>query len=395
MTSPILSSRGKRGTKPPKPSKPRRDYPLFAHASGQWAKKVQGKVYYFGVWSDPIAAEAKWERDKLAILEGRNPNDSQHGDSIEWLCNTFMDSKARQHDRGELSRRALDDYHRICKHVATHFGKARRLATLRSPDIEAYRATLPTTWSPTSTNNHLRLARVLFKYANDIEATDRDIPYRIGLKQVPKSIVRKHEATKPAREFTVEEIWRLHDAAPIPIRAFILLGLNCAYGTADIGRLRIDQIDFENQWLGAMRGKTGVARGAWLWPETIAALQEAIDAKPHTTSARMEPLAFVTKLRRPWGTDDNSSNPLSQAFRDLKTQVGIEKKGVGQYALRHMFETVAGDARDQQAVDYVMGHMDNSIAGNYRHGIDPERVKAVCSFVRDWFLAGKPRRKAK
>jgi hypothetical protein len=100
MTTPILSSRGRKANKP---SKPRKDFPLFAHASGQWAKKVRGKLFYFGKWDDPIAAEKKWDREKEALLEGRNPEQSRHGDSIGWLCNVFMDSKQLQRDRGELS----------------------------------------------------------------------------------------------------------------------------------------------------------------------------------------------------------------------------------------------------------------------------------------------------
>ena len=56
-----------RSKRPPKPSKPRADFPLFPHQSGQWAKKVRGKLHYFGVWADLKAAEAKWEREKLAL----------------------------------------------------------------------------------------------------------------------------------------------------------------------------------------------------------------------------------------------------------------------------------------------------------------------------------------
>lgn len=402
MTTPILSSRGRR---PNKPSKPRKDFPLFPHDSGQWAKKVRGKLFYFGRWDNPIEAEKKWEREKEALLDGRNPDDPKHGDSVGWLCNAFMDSKQLQHERGLLTKRALNDYHKAVKVVADFFGKGRRLDSLVSGDFERYRNSLPDTWGPTSVNNHLRLVRVLFKYANDIEATDRTIRYSIGLKTVPKSVVRKDQASKPAKEFTVAEVWKLYNAAAAPMRAFVLLGLNCAYGTMDIARLHTESIDFKNNWLGELRGKTGVARGAWLWPETVVAIQEAIDAKPSLdrdatdpsgiyTREMLEPLAFITRNRRPWGCDGEQNNPLATAFIKLKTTAKIEKAGVGHYALRHTFATVATNSKDQQAVDFVMGHHDPSMSAVYREGIDPERVRAVCEYVRQWFIAGKPSRKA-
>ena len=387
MTSASVSSGRKKATKP---SKPRKDFPLFAHGSGQWATKVRGKLHYFGVWADPIAAETKWEREKLALLEGRNPDESLAGDSGGWLCNAFCESKALQLERGELSKRSFNDYHAIAKYVAGHFGKGRRLDSLRPADFEQYRSSLPDTWAPTTVNNHLRLVRVLFKCCNDIGGTEREIRYKLGLKSVSKPIVRKHEAKRDAKEFTAPEVWAMLDSAVTPMRAFILLGLNAGYGTMDIARLRIDQIDFAGSWLGEPRGKTGVARGCWLWPETAEALREAIDAKPYTTRPSLEPLAFLTRNRRPWGEDGYDNNPLAQAFGKVKAAAGIEKHLVGHYALRHTLETVGGDARDQQALDFIMGHHDSTMAGNYRQGIAQERVKAVCQHVRQWFLDGKP-----
>jgi len=45
--------------KPPK--KPYNHFPLFAHASGQWAKKIGAETCYFGPWDSPEKALAAYE----------------------------------------------------------------------------------------------------------------------------------------------------------------------------------------------------------------------------------------------------------------------------------------------------------------------------------------------
>ncbi len=77
-------------------------------------------------------------------------------------------------------------------------------------------------------------------------------------------------------------------------------------------------------------------------------------------------------------------NQLAKTFGKLIDELGLKRLGIGFYALRHTFETVAGGSKDQVSVDAVMGHVDNSMANEYRHGIEDTRLRAVVNHVHDW-----------
>jgi integrase len=56
------------------------------------------------------------------------------------------------------------------------------------------------------------------------------------------------------------------------------------------------------------------------------------------------------------------------------------------YCLRHGFETIGGEARDQVAVNAIMGHVDDSMASAYRERISDGRLQAVTDHVRGWLF---------
>ena len=56
------------------------------------------------------------------------------------------------------------------------------------------------------------------------------------------------------------------------------------------------------------------------------------------------------------------------------------------YALRHTFETIGGESRDQVAVNSIMGHVDSSMAGLSRERISDEHLTAVVTTVRAWLF---------
>ncbi len=62
-----------------KPAKPRPDFPLFPHATGRWAKKIRGKLHYFGKGDDPDAALQRYVEERDDLYAGRKPRRKGEG----------------------------------------------------------------------------------------------------------------------------------------------------------------------------------------------------------------------------------------------------------------------------------------------------------------------------
>ena len=90
-------------TAPGKPSKPYPDFPLFPRSDGRWAKKIRGKMHYFGPWDDPDAALAKYLEQKDALHAGRKPREETGGLTLKELVNRFLNTKQALVDEGRLS----------------------------------------------------------------------------------------------------------------------------------------------------------------------------------------------------------------------------------------------------------------------------------------------------
>src|SRR5262249_8239144 len=134
-------------------------------------------------------------------------------------------------------------------------------------------------------------------------------------------------------------------------------------------------LDLEGGWANYHRPKTGITRRCPLWPETVEALKASIERRPEPKAEGHARLGFVTKYGLPWGKDVADS-PVTKETRKLLDALGIDGSR-NFYALRHTFETIGGEAKDQVAVDAIMGHARDDMASVYRERISDERLKAV------------------
>lgn len=379
-----------------KPAKPYPDFPLFPHATKRWAKKIRGKLHYFGPWEDADAALQKYLDQRDDLHAGRTPRTKVDGLVVRDLCNQFLTSKRHLLDTGEIRERTFQDYHSSCERLYSTLGRSRLVDDLAADDFEKLRATLAKTRGPVALGNEIQRVRMVFKYAYDQGLIDKPIRYGQGFKKPSRKTLRKHRSQKQAengkRMFEADELRKIIDAASQPLKAMILLGINCGFGQSDISCMPKSTVDLDSGWVDYPRPKTGIERRCRLWPETLQAVREAITERPEPKADADAGLAFITKYGHRWVKTNKTGTPddaVGKEFTKLLKSLGVKRKGVSFYALRHTFETIGGESRDQVAVNAIMGHVDESMAGLYRERISDERLEAVTDTVRGWLFGGE------
>lgn len=390
--------------KPNKPEKPYPEFPLFPHATRRWAKKIKGTLHYFGSWADGWeAALNTYQEQRDDLFAGRRPRKSGDGLTVAEACNHFLAAKERKTSAGEMQRRTWLEYKVLCETITAQFGRNRLVSDLASDDFGELRATLAkgkkSGRGVESLGRLVQHTRCVFKHAYDAGLIAAPVRFGPEFVRPGKAARRRNKQARPVKLFSAAEIRKLLDKASIPMRAMIYLGINAGLGNNDCSELRLRHLDLDKGILDYPRPKTAIDRRATLWPETVAAIRAAIEARPDPKDAGDADRVFVTRYGQPWVKflDKGNVNSVTLEFGKLLDKLKIKREGVSFYALRHTFETVAGETGQQAVVNRVMGHEDADMASLYREWVrdrsELARLKQVTEHVRKWLNKGAKRPK--
>ena len=361
-------------------------FPLTAHrASGQWCKKVNGRIHYFGKLDDPDAALKRLRAEFDDLKAGRVPRPAEivtGNVRLAFVCNSFLEHKKRRVESGELAQRTWDELLATCQILTAAFGRDRLVSDLRPSDFDALRSKLAKRFGAVRLTNEIMRVRGVFKFALAEDLIEKPVKFGASFNRPAKRIMR---LARSKRTFTAEQCRALLREASDVMQAFVLLGINGGFTSRDCGTLPRAAVDLKAGFIDYARPKTGVHRRVPLWPETIAAMK--------ATMQKRASLAFLTREGTPFSKGEPGHDPLGLAFRRLLVKLGMQKEGLGFATLRHVFQTRAEEGtRDFPAIKVIMRHVDASISERYREGVSDERLRGVVDSVRSWLFADEKRK---
>ena len=130
-----------------------------------------------------------------------------------------------------------------CEVLVGLLGKDRPVADLETSDFEKLRTDLAETRGAHALAGVIQRIRTLFKYAWDVGIIDKPIRFGTVFRKPSKKSMRKARNDAGTRMIEAEDFRKLLATASTPLKAMILLGLNCGFGQTDVANLPFIGLD--------------------------------------------------------------------------------------------------------------------------------------------------------
>lgn len=386
----------------------RQPTPPFLHASGQYAKKINGKWFYFGI--DKDAAFEAWKKQLSYIASDIAPPSRGMSPTLAELGNVYADYLRRQVESDELGDRTAGEYRRSIHRLIAIAGADCQVGALRPIDFGAIKEKLaePVAVSAESKRRggrtvkrrsistvaiDVRNLRVFLNWCYEQEHIEHPPKYGDEFSPVSRKALRRKRAADGPRDMSAESIRAILKKCKPAMRAIVMLGINGAVGNQDIADMKLGDLPKfqkgKDAWVDLPRGKTGAPRRFVLWPETVEAIQRYLIMRPRPAGAANRDRLFVTRNGLSWVRQDAAlrSDAIGTSFASARRAAGVKRGSF--YDLRRTFRTIAASTRDREAVDHIMGHVEaaDDMGAVYTQWISDDRLRAVADYVRQWLFS--------
>ena len=348
-------------------------FPLTLHPTGQYCKKIKGKLYYFGNDKQQALQRYLEQAAYLHTNKATLPKTGNNNISIKMLCNLYLERQESRAEIGEIKLRQVYDQIAHLRSFVKFISSNRTISQISTIDLQNYRKKLIKAGKATNTiNNHISAIKAMYNWALNNEIIE-NAP---NLKAVKKNSSPKVE--KPI--FTSKQISKLLQHANDKMKTMILLGLNCGFGCTDCSELQWRHLDLTQGRVNFPRSKTGAKRNLILWEETV----EAIKALPKTnervfnTNTGNRYVRVVRKKYKDGTSKLLNYDSLGREFSRLLKKACIKtEKGVGFYTLRRTAATLAARSGDPFAVQQLLGHADLKMATTYVQDVSEQTDRVI------------------
>ena len=356
-------------------------FPLTLHPTGQYCKKINGKLYYFG--SDKKRALEKYI-NQATWLHGaqetvQKPNNENM--TLKQLCDKYLKYQYAKLQVNNLTANHYNEQIGSLKKLTAFLGQNIEINKISTLDLQNYKRKIQKSHvSVSRLNLHISIMKAIFHWArkNDI------------LEHIPNidAVSRDKIVHNEKFIFNHEQISKLLSAADVKMRAMIWLGLNCGFGCTDCSELKWADLDFVNARVKLPRKKTGILRDLPLWPETVEAIKK-VSKTGKLVFYTSRGNSFVHTLVK---TDSNGNqkystqNTITTKFSRLIKKSGFKvPNGTGFYTLRRTAATIAAQSGDPFAVQRLLGHTDLQMATRYVQDVSKQTDEVVNS-SRGFFM---------
>jgi integrase len=348
-------------------------FPLTLHPTGQYCKKIRGKIRYFGTDKKKALEKYLAQATYLHGAQSLVQKISNGKMTLKQLCDLYLRYQNSRVLVGDITAKHYNDLTYSLSRFMVFLGHGCRIENISTLDLQNYKRKLQSSYPSIDRQNlHIGLMKAMFHWArkNDV------------LESIPNidAISKDRVVHKEKYTFNKKQIRKLLSTADVKMKAMIWLGLNCGFGCTDCSRLKWEDLDFKNNRVKLDRNKTKIGRNLPLWPETIKALKEI----PKSGS-----FVFITSKGHPWirttaTTNDNGEpkyiydNRITTKFSRLMKKVGIQApKGTGFYTLRRTAATIAARSGDPFAVQRLLGHVDLTMATRYVQDVSEQTDRVI------------------